>query len=123
MNWEQWVTCIEEREKLFLTRPPLDTTERKNVHIVQSVIDGLVKKCANPFCKWPIRVSRNENFSAPHYGEICATCHNLWSAITIMNVLLKNPKHFWNAHDAWVKDVEAVKRSRKNMGLDENGIA
>lgn len=114
---------LDWSEKTFLERPALDTTERKNVHVVQSIMDGLVKKCGNPFCKWPIRVNREQSFSAPYYGDICATCHDLWSAITILNVFLKDPKYFWNAHDAWVKEVEAVKKSRKNMGLDENGIA
>ena len=122
MDWDQWVARIEEREKLFLARPLLDTTERKNIHVVQRIMDGLVLKCANPFCKWPIRVNRDQNFSAPFYGEICATCHDLWSAITIMNRGLTNTKYFWNAHDAWVKEREAFKKSRKNMGLDEDGV-
>lgn len=123
MDWDQWVTRIEEREKLFLKRPPLDTTVGKNIHVVQSIMDGLVLKCANPFCGWPIRVNREQNFSAPFYGEICATCHDLFSAITMLNICLKDPKWFYKAHDAWVKEVEAIKKSRKNMGLDDNGIA
>lgn len=123
MNWDLWVRDLDRRERAFTEYPILDTTERKNVHVVERVLDGLVKKCGNPFCKWPIRHVRDRDYSAPFYGEVCATCHDLHSALTIMNPCLKNTKYFYDAHDAWVKEVKAYKEKRKTMGLDENGIA
>lgn len=114
---------IDIRERAFTKCPPLDTIERKNVHLVERVLEGLVKKCGNPFCKWPIRHVRDRDYTAPFYSEICATCHDLYSALTIMNPNLKNTKYFYDAHDAWVKEIKAHKDKRRTMGLDENGIA
>jgi len=122
-GWDRWVRILDEREKLFLERPPLDTIERKNVHVIERVLEGLVKKCGDPFCRWPIRHVRDRDYTAPFHGEICATCHDLYSALTIMNPFLKNTKYFYDAHDAWVKEIKAYKEKRKTMGLDENGIA
>jgi hypothetical protein len=123
MTWTEWVADLEKREKDAEANPPIDTPQRRNIALLQRVSECLIKRCANPFCKWPIRTVRDANYAAPFIGEICATCHDLYAAVSFMNPQLSNPKHFYNAHDAWVKEVQDIKRKRRNMGLDDDGIA
>lgn len=123
MTWDQWLVDIEKRERAFVNHIPLDTIERQNVHMLQRLMDGLVKKCGNPFCRQPIRHVRDRDYSAPGHGEICATCNDMHQAISILNVFLKNCKYFYQAHDAWEKEIIDEKEKRRKMGLDEHGIA
>jgi hypothetical protein len=97
----------------------------KNVQMLDGLFRLLTKKCANPYCKWPISSIRLTTYAAPNIGDVCATCHDLYSAITFMNLNLANSNYFRNHHEAWVKEQEEIKRKRKNMGLDEgsNGFA
>lgn len=121
--WGQWIEDLDKRESEYVDHPPLNTIKDKNIHALQSLADGLFRHCANPFCGWPIKSNRDQNFQAPFVGEICATCHDIYVAISFMNPFLRVPKFFHNAHDEWVKETEKDKQHRKNMGLNEDGVA
>lgn len=120
MTWDEWLKSLDEREAKILRHFPLDSFERKNVAMLQSLTDALVKKCSNSFCRWPIKVFHDTNYAVPFVGEVCATCHDLHTAISIMNPFLKNGRFFSDAHFAWTREAEAQKQRRKNMGLDDN---
>jgi hypothetical protein len=93
----------------------------KNVQMMDGLFQILTKRCANPFCQWPISHLRINTFAAPGVGDICATCHDLYTAITFMNLNLKNSQYFRACHEEWVKEQEERMKKRRNMGLDGGG--
>jgi hypothetical protein len=97
----------------------------KNVQMLDGLFRLLTKKCANPYCKWPISSLRLTTYAAPNIGDVCATCHDLYSAITFMNLNLANSNYFRNHHEIWKREQDEIKKKRRNMGLDEgsNGFA
>jgi hypothetical protein len=99
--------------------------EVKHVRFCDGIFTRLVKRCANPFCKWPIAYGREMNYSAPYYGEICSTCHDMYSALSITNPKLRNPRYFHGLSDQWMADEEKRKKDEKNrrnrLGLDGDG--
>ena len=118
MLGDKWLDDLEQREIAFISNPPKDTVERRNTLILQLLSDRLTKRCANKFCEWPIQALREQNFSVPFIGEVCATCHDMYTAISIMNPFLKMGRHFHNAHDEWANEAAAEKRKRRDMGLE-----
>ena len=95
-----------------------DEVCRKNVQMLDGLFRLLTKKCANPYCKWPISSLRITTYAAPNVGDVCATCHDLYGAITFMNLKLANSNYFRNHHEAWLKEIEEIKKKRRTMGLD-----
>lgn len=88
----------------------------KNIQFLATITETFTKKCANPDCGWPISAIRTDNFGALGYGDVCATCHDMFVAITFMNPHLRNPKYFMDLHEQWKKELEEEKRKkRRNM--------
>jgi hypothetical protein len=90
----------------------------KNVQMLDGLFRLLTKKCANTYCKWPISSLRINTYAIPNVGEVCATCHDIHSSLTFMNLHLLNSNYFRDHHEAWTKEQEEIKRKRRNMGLD-----
>jgi hypothetical protein len=122
-KFDEWVLKLDEGCEAYLNRRDLNTTSEKNVRIMDLLFQRLFRRCANPFCGWPIQVYRDQTYAAPFYGEVCATCHDLYTALSITNTQLSSPKWFHNAHDAWVEEEtrrkQEYKRKRRDMGLDD----
>jgi len=98
--------------------PGADEVCRKNVKMMDGLFRVFTKKCANEFCQWPISHLRINTFAVPGLGDICATCHDLHTAVTFMNIGLTNSQYFRNHHDDWVREQDEIKKKRRNMGLD-----
>ena len=91
---------------------------KKNTEMMDGLFKMLTKKCANPYCQWPISSLRLTTYAAPNIGDVCATCHDLYSAITFMNLNLANSNYFKNHHEIWLREQEELKKKRRTMGLD-----
>ena len=94
----------------------------KNVQMMDGLFRILTKKCANKFCQWPISSLRITTYAAPGIGDVCATCHDLYSTITFMNTYLANSHYFRGHHEAWVKEQEEINKKRRDMGLNGGGL-
>ncbi len=89
-----------------------------NVQQIQQIFQGLWKKCANPYCRYPI--SSMKSYGAPGYGDVCATCHDLWSALSFANTQLRNSQYFMAAHEEWKKGGDGGsdwRNKRDKLGL------
>jgi hypothetical protein len=93
----------------------------KNVKMLDGLFLMVTKRCANPYCKWPISALRLTTYAAPGIGDICATCHDLYNAITIINLGLKDIHYFRRHHEEWKREQEEYKKKRRGMGLDGGG--
>jgi hypothetical protein len=88
----------------------------KNIQFMQAVMDNYTKKCGNPDCKWPISALRTENYAAPEYGDICATCHDIYVSLSFMNPMLEHhPRYFLDLHEAWKKEQAEEIRKKKRF--------
>ncbi len=100
--------------------PGSEAVIERNLRLMDMVFDRLIKKCGNPFCLWPISVMRDANFATPEHGDVCATCHDLYSALTMANTKLLRTNYFRDAHNQWIQenDPNKNKERRKRLGLD-----
>ena len=99
--------------------PGADEVCNKNVRMMDGFFGILPNRCANEFCRWPISSLRINSHSVPGLGDVCATCHDMYTAVIFMNLKLNDSNYFKRHHEAWKKEQEDIKRKRRNMGLDE----
>ncbi len=90
---------------------------KKNVEMMDGLFKILTKKCGNPYCKYPISALRLENYAVPIYGDVCAVCRDLYTAVGFNEKLLMS-SYFRNHHEEWKKEQDEFKKKRRNMGLD-----
>ena len=108
MSWEKWGLA-----KLYrLGTPEGEHVIDKNVQMIEEIFAGLWKRCGNPYCQYPI--SSISAYGAPEYGDICATCHDLYSALTFPNKGLRDREYFKKLHDAWKKNGGDDWRNRRD---------
>lgn len=109
--------------------PGADVVCDKNVQLMARVFETLTKRCAHDFCKWPISALSVNTYTIPGVGDVCATCHDLYTALIFMNLKLSNPNYFKSHHDLWrIEQAEKAKENkerRRRLGLDgeDNGRA
>lgn len=91
----------------------------KNARLMDIVFESLVKHCGNPYCDWMVSAIRSANFSIPEYGDVCATCHDLYTNLSFMNLHLRNGKYFQKLHEDWLKNQNSKndKQRRDKLGL------
>ena len=85
----------------------------RNLHMMDEVVQRYEKCCANPFCNYPISALRETSYGAPEYGDICATCHALFMAVSQFNPNLSRPTYFKDLHEQWLKENKAIIDKRK----------
>lgn len=87
-----------------------DHTIDLNCRIMDLLFDRLSKHCNAPGCGWPISVLREQNYEVPEVGEVCATCWDIYSSLTMANKQLKNTLYFRQHHDKWKAEQSSNKR-------------
>jgi|SRR5208337_1093651 len=88
----------------------------KNLRIMDQLVQRLEVCCANPECKYPISAIRSERFAVPDVGDVCATCHGMYTAVSYMNPQLRNGMYFKNISEAEQREIQEFKRRRNNKG-------
>lgn len=88
----------------------------KNVRMIDALFEMRLKRCGNPYCRYPISALRLDTFATPDNGDVCATCHDLYNSVTMANNLLSNKSYFRNHHFEWKREQEeAAKKKKKFM--------
>lgn len=104
--------------------PGADSVCHKNLRFMDQMFDRLEKRCAVPDCGFPIKSTTDTAVFVPGLGEVCKTCHEMYTALTFMNTLLHDPHYFKKAHDKWVEEEQANKKKdqerRRRLGLDDD---
>lgn len=91
-----------------------DAVIAKNLRMMDELVQRYEKCCANPFCNYPISALRETSFAAPGYGDVCATCHDLWTALAFNGKLVRY-NYFKDLHEQWLKENKDIK-DRKDRG-------
>jgi hypothetical protein len=103
---------------------PAVSTCGKNVRAVDEITSRLVLRCGNPFCRFPLSALREDHFATADCGDVCATCNDMHSALTVVNKKLRNWLYFRALHEAWKKEeaekARNEKRRRDRLGLDDD---
>jgi hypothetical protein len=122
---------MKDEKTWKLGEPGAEETILKNARALRELIGLTTKVCGNPFCQYPLDNDKETaaglicvmHVSDPTYGELCATCRDLRTSISMMNVGLKNPHFFRAASDldkaARDEEIKKHKRLRDRMGLDD----
>lgn len=95
-----------------LSDPEAKQVIERNVRQIDQIFEGLWKKCGNPYCNYPISSLPTRTYGAPEYGDVCATCHDLYTALSYSNVQLSNSQYFLNAHNDWKRDGGGTPKKR-----------
>jgi hypothetical protein len=85
---------------------------RKNARLMEMIFDSLVTPCGNPYCNWKVSSIRSRNFTVPEYGDVCATCHDLYTNLTMMNLRLTDTMYFQKIHAGWIAEEKKKLRDR-----------
>jgi len=84
-----------------------------NCRVFDLLRDRTVNRCKTPNCGWPISALRSKNFETPDHGQVCATCHDLYNAITMMNTRLRDTTYFRKIQAEYLKEIEEFKNKKK----------
>jgi hypothetical protein len=90
--------------------PGADRIVDLNCRVLDLVLGTLVKTCNAPGCGWGISALRKYNYEVPEFGEVCATCWDVYNTLTMANKLLKSTLYFRNHHEFWKAQQDANKR-------------
>lgn len=96
--------------------PGSEAVVARNLRMMDELFRRLETRCANELCQYPLSALRQERFAVPEFGEVCATCHGMYSAVSFMNPNLTKGNYFKDLHDAWLREIRDFKDKRKRMG-------
>ena len=82
---------------------------RANCVYFDNLFRAFKKRCANPFCRYPLRSVEGINF-IPEYGEVCELCDWLYYAA-------KRQPRLEQAHEQWKKE-----QARKRRVIDDGNL-